>query len=691
MDSIPEYISDSRGPNSGLTPEDLVDLPVPAHPRISPSGKYVVYQTAPLGRAGKHTKTTLWIARTEQADSARQLTSGLFNDRAPEWCPMRGQVGSEAVAFLSDRGREGESCGIWLMDIDGRNAEPRPLTEPCNEQEIISFRWSPNGQGIAYVSADEESEERKARKEAGDDAHVHTRWDEDARPRRLRITDVSTREVYNVFDFDWGSVWGCNWSFDSSQLLFTTSETPDLNSPLDGMCLYRAWLMSSVKDDLELICKVLGRIHDAFYETAEGHVHFLAGATPDSTQTAVMMYQISSYTGEWRGIAYGEKNDAIDVQQLVNGFVIKVLEGPRNFLHWYQTYENPQILHESTQEITDWHVSKSQGLQVVFCTSGYGNAMEVYTKTGDKHATPLQLSSHARHVQSRFRGKHEYAYIEAAADDDTSVDGFFVRPDQHLIRGPSFPTLVFIHGGPYMHSINSFDSTLFRWGPWLLQNGCGLLYPNYRGGSGKGETFAGRVRGRTGIEDYSDVITFVEEAISRGLVDENRLVIGGWSQGGFMSYLAAVRNAKDIYPRSRGWQFQGAICGAGITDQDMLMMTSDMPTAQIELCGHYPGSKGDRDVKCRDASAIWALKDGIDNFPKMLMLHGEADVRVPLSQALAFHRACRQYKELREDPDKFPELVTYPGEPHLMEGRAHLIDMLHRVSAFMKQWSGWGI
>ena len=62
----------------------------------------------------------------------------------------------------------------------------------------------------------------------------------------------------------------------------------------------------------------------------------------------------------------------------------------------------------------------------------------------------------------------------------------------------------------------------------------------------------------------------------------------------------------------------------------------------------------------------------------ILILHGEEDARVPVTQAIAFHRGCLH----RGIPC---EMVTYPREGHMIPGppeRQHFIDMLKRIRRF---------
>ena len=67
-----------------VTAEALVDLPLPHDVHISPDGRKVVYSVSPIGKAGEHEVSSLWIADVGKEHSARQITSGLFNDVSPQ-------------------------------------------------------------------------------------------------------------------------------------------------------------------------------------------------------------------------------------------------------------------------------------------------------------------------------------------------------------------------------------------------------------------------------------------------------------------------------------------------------------------------------------------------------------------------------------------------------------------------------
>ena len=104
----------------------------------------------------------------------------------------------------------------------------------------------------------------------------------------------------------------------------------------------------------------------------------------------------------------------------------------------------------------------------------------------------------------------------------------------------------------------------------------------------------------------------------------------------------------------------------------MLCMTSDAPFFEAELAGKAPWETDPDNTSARHGSAIWRMKNVK---APILILHPEDDKRVPLTQAIAFHRGCLHYGV----PCEF---VVYPREGHLMKERKHMIDMLKRIRRF---------
>ena len=227
--------------------------------------------------------------------------------------------------------------------------------------------------------------------------------------------------------------------------------------------------------------------------------------------------------------------------------------------------------------------------------------------------------------------------------------------------------MTLVHGGPYGRSADALHLSWSRWGQWLATVGYAVLLPNPRGGLGHGHDFAARVAGEVGIGDWSDVKAGIELLVAEGVADPDRLGIGGWSQGGYMTAWAVGQTA----------MFKAGIMGAGVSDWGMMTATSDLPHFEMMLGGSadWEGVGPHR----HDALSPISFAGGVTT--PVLVLHGEKDDRVPVGQGRYFAQALRE----RGTPY---ELVVYPREPHGIRERNHQLDLLRRVRRWVDRWLG---
>lgn len=98
-------------------------------------------------------------------------------------------------------------------------------------------------------------------------------------------------------------------------------------------------------------------------------------------------------------------------------------------------------------------------------------------------------------------------------------------------------------------------------------------------------------------------------------------------------------------------------------------MSSVAPFFEAELAGKAPWKCDAGNTEARHGSTVWHMENVKT---PILILHGETDEMIPLTQAVASHRGCLHYGV----PCEF---VTYPREPHIISERKHLVDMLKRI------------
>jgi dipeptidyl aminopeptidase/acylaminoacyl peptidase len=223
-------------------------------------------------------------------------------------------------------------------------------------------------------------------------------------------------------------------------------------------------------------------------------------------------------------------------------------------------------------------------------------------------------------------------------------------------EGKKYPFLVLPHGGPEAND----ELTLDPLARIIAGLGYIVLQPEYRGSTGYGAAFLAAIYQHFGDRAFEDVNSATDFAIAQGWADPERLAIFGWSAGGFMTSWTVTQTSR----------YKAAVEGAGITDWGPFLWTSDIQ--QID----YDARWTDEDPEAfRKFSAV-AFAGKVTT--PLLILHGEADQRVPTFQGIEFF-------QILAARGKTVRLVTYPGSPHfptLWEQRlnvfAEIADWLHR-------------
>ena len=634
-----------------LTAEMLADLEVPHEVRLSPSAKHVVYTLrSDWNRPRGRWVSSLWIAEVGKRHSARQLTPGDSNDSWPQFSPD-----GNSIAFLSDRASEGVAA-IWLLDLSG--GDTIPLTSTDCKKRVTQFAWSGDGKYIAYLSADEKTAERKAMDERKDDAKVYGEDWEYARLRTIEVAakTVTTRvsENFHVCEFAW--------SPDSKSIAYVTRKTPKSESAnvngtsieVVGLDDERVFKLTNFPASLEDLCWVAQDLWwRARYDLTN---HF----------SSKSVYKMPVLGKTWSRHVFGEKDCASTWglppglrKVSENSLVVQVQSGLADQLH---LLPERKLLYNELHEIKSWDVWTKDGKMVLAVVSSSASTPdEMYSIV---EGETVCLSDHGKEVAEVEIATSEPFY--AKAQDGTDLDGVLVVPENYDIPKP-WPTIVLVHGGPYQRVSCGFDLPFFNWSPWFTSAGYVVLCVNYRGGSSHGEAHAAGLREAAGTVDYSDTIDLVKAGIAKGIIDQNRVGIAGWSYGGYLSYLAVTRDST--------FHFQAAICGAGLVDWDLYIMTTGNQMFGTQIAGPAPWDVERSNTKNRQGSAIWNMQD---IKTPILILHGENDSGTPLDQARAFHQGCL-HRGVACD------MVVYPREGHGMFPpfeRTHYIDMLERMKRF---------
>ena len=500
------------------------------------------------------------------------------------------------------------------------------------------------------MSPDEDSPEELARHHKKDDEIVyHSKWEYN----RLRYLDIKTGQVTVLYK-ESRHVHNFAWSKDSRYIACITHDTPARDSSLYHGSAFE--LIDVQEKTISRMCTFPGPTYGL--DWLESYLYFIAGARPEKGNTSRSVYRIDFNRGQqWEAYRFGDHSCADSLRGLAVSPAVKVLDGLSDRL-MILSETSDQVLYSTENGISTWNINERLGEKptLVVVQSSCNMPSEVFSiQEGDV----VQLSRHHAVFEGLLSAKAEPFHV--TGKDGTSLDGVLIRPSS--TEDKIWPTVVALHGRPYGRVNLSFDIPHYHWGPWLAAAGYAILCPNFRGGSSHGEKFASSARGGVGTQDYEDIIASVRAGVDRGFIDKSRVAVCGWSQGGFLSYFATMEP---------DFHFKAAICGAGVTDWDMLVMSSDYPFYEAELAGGTPWTSKPSNTKVRDASPIWHMKQITT---PLLVLHGEKDARIPISQAIAFYRGCLHHKISCE-------MVFYPREGHFIVERNHRMNILERIEDF---------
>lgn len=193
------------------------------------------------------------------------------------------------------------------------------------------------------------------------------------------------------------------------------------------------------------------------------------------------------------------------------------------------------------------------------------------------------------------------------------VGGWLCTPKSATAKKPA-PLMVWVHGGPH----GSYNSWSWRWCPWLaVARGYAVLMPDPAMSTGYGH--AGLNRGWPRLPDvvWREVEALTDHVLNRKTLDGKRTALLGASFGGFMSnWIAGHTN-----------RFKAIVTHAGLYALDQQHLTTDAAADKVRV-HRTPEELPDWYAKYSPHHHL------SKNITPMLVIHGNKDYRVPVSEAL---------------------------------------------------------
>jgi len=633
-----------------FTSDDLYRVRALSDPQVSPDGLWVAYVVTTSDRDADEQRSSIWMVSWDGTQQLA-LTSAAGDTDKPRWSPD-----GRYLSFL--RSPSG-SDKPQLMLLDRRGGEPRQLTTVTGE--IREYAWSPDSKRMV-LAMDQPGDLSKVPKPIVIEA-MHFKHDGDGyrgngRRRHLYLVDVESQRLEALtggseFDDDLPT-----WSPEGGRILFT--RTRELGADQDGRSD-----IDIVDDKVGAVARTLARPYAPNAQrlawSSDGKLitylqglqpnlnaymqdHLVAmpaagGAARDLTgklDRAVSSYVFSggraiTLAVEDDGTSYPARLD-VDGGAIVRGasagpFVVSSLSSQAGHTALLRTDDN--------------------SLAEVYALEGGG--LRKLTAHNDAFLAELQLGA----VDDiRFKSR-----------DGTDVHALLVKPPSY-VPGRKYPTLLWIHGGPNGQDEHALVIDGYQFEHQLFAAmGYVVLRVNYRGGSGRGAAYAQSIVGDWGHKEVEDLLSGVDDLVSRGIADPDRLAIGGWSYGGILT----------DYTIAADRRFKAAISGAGSANQ-LSMYGVDQYALQ------YNNELG---APWRN-TALW-LKVSYPFFhadrihTPTLFLGGEKDFNVPVSGGEQMYLALRTLGVPAQ-------LVVYPDQHHVFTRPSFVKDLADRMSGWLARY-----
>ena len=633
--------------------------------KMSPDGNSVVFETAKADWDQQIFRSELWLYRINgKSGSMIQLTQS-GHDSTPQWSPD-----GQWIAFLSERkiagGKDGddsddknkETSQLFLISPNGGEA----FAITSGDEEIHSFVWSPDSKSIYFATRqpwtkDQNDAHKKDWKdvirfrsdERGDGIYRISLDEALARHAALGVKEAPEAEKDSgatpgavVISRAPARVEQMAIAHDASRLAFMATSISKRNEKIEEYEIYLVNLAGALgeaspsrltrNEALEANLEWAADNRHIFFQTELGSVE---GKYEDPQPR---LYWVDAGSGEVQRWFAEYKGQVGRYTPMPDGSVLCACRmGTEMQLQSQASPKAAIVKREGWAGTYEIPASAVQSSRIAFLYSAIERPTEIYIADGpDKLTQARPITAFNKLFTERDLPKAKpYRWT---SDDGTSVEGMLMYPPGKF-EAKNLPVFVLIHGGPQDADGNHFEADWYQWDRLAATQGWLVFEPNYRGSTGYGDKFALQIVPEIVSKPGRDILTGVDALVKDGIADPNRLTIGGYSYGGYMTNWLITQTTR----------FKAAVSGAGAVEHAANWGNDDTGFDDVYFLGGHAWEVPDR---YRSEAAIFQI-DKVRT--PTHMVGGSDDIRVAVLENYLLDRALHELN--------IPsELLIFPGE-----------------------------
>ncbi|MBQ1543924.1 peptidase S9 [Caulobacter sp. CCUG 60055] len=667
------HAADGAAQGRGFTARDMVNLDRVSDPRVSPDGRYVLYDLRTTDYAANKAAHAIWLVDlAAKGAQPRRLAASDGGASSARW-----SADGKAIYFVSSRGGSDQ---VWKTDLAGAKAE-QATKLPA---DVGAFKLSPDGKSLVVAMAvHPDTESAAAPAKAADQAKATgvlydklfvRHWDAWADGTRNHLFSLAldgqglalgkATPLMAGFDGDapskpYGDDAEFGFSNDGKAVWFAArlagrtepwSTNFDIyGAPVDGSKAPRNLTAKNPAWDTGLVMSPDGKT-----------VAYRAMKRPGFEADRFHIILRDEATDAERELAAGWDRSADDLKWSPDGKSLYVVAG-------------------DVGQTRLFSIDVKSGKVTPLTGEGHVSAFDVSPKglvyVSDNLTAPAQLFTlplaGGKPVQVTNVNADKLAGVAMGAPEQFSfpgwngetVHGYVVKPADY-VAGKKYPVAFLIHGGPQGSFGNLFH---YRWNAQTYAGaGYAVVMIDFHGSTGYGQAFTDAISTHWGDRPLEDLQKGWAFALSKyDFLDGDRACALGGSYGGFMvNWIAGNWNGP--------WKC--LVNHDGVFDNRMMgYSTEELWFSEWENGGAaFANPQGYERFNPVNHVADWTKP--------MLVIHGQKDFRIPVEQGLGAFTALQR----KGVPS---ELLYFADENHWVLKPQNSVQWHDSVLGWLNKWT----